>query len=168
MRRSLLDALKKEDNIEISIEYYVKSLEDITDIQKADIDETLTKWELKEYRKMTGKIAWLTNSTRPDISFTSLQLARRNKCATISDLRYCNTVLKKVGEKESRICFAKIGKREDLKIIGISDTSYKSDDKSVGGVFLFLANDKMTSASSLYWKSKHIKLFPIHPMTLKL
>ena len=31
----------------------------------------------------------------------------------------------------------KLGKKEDLKIIGISDASYKSNDKSVGGVFLF-------------------------------
>lgn len=44
-----------------------------------------------------------------------------------------------------------------MKIIGISDTSYKSNDKSIGGVFLFMADDNMRTASLLYWKSKQIE-----------
>ena len=50
------------------MEDYVKSMEDIKDIRKADREKALTKYELKEYRKMTGKIAWLANSTRPELN----------------------------------------------------------------------------------------------------
>ena len=41
-------------------------------------------------------------------------------------------------------------------IIGIGDASFKSDDKAVGGVLLFLANEEMKKAVSIYWKSKTI------------
>ena len=61
-----------------------------------------------------------------------------------------NVVLKKVREKHSRICFSRIAKKENSRIIGISDTSFKSDDKLIGGVFLFLADEAMRTASPLY------------------
>ena len=56
------------------MEDYVASLEEVKEIWKADIDEYLTKAELKVYRKITGKLSWLANSTRPDLSYTALAM----------------------------------------------------------------------------------------------
>ena len=50
----------------------------------------------------------------------------------------------------------RIGPKEDLIIVGIGDTSFKSDEKAVGGVLLFLSNSSMTRAAPIYWKSKTI------------
>ena len=55
-----------------------------------------------------------------------------------------------------KIKFFKITSRNDHIIIGIGDTSFKSEEKAVGGVLLFLANSSMMKASSIYWKSKMI------------
>ena len=52
--------------------------------------------------------------------------------------------------------FSRIGSKDDLMIVGIRDASFKSDDKAVGGVMLFLTNSSMTKASPLYWKAKTI------------
>ena len=83
-----LDIKVVDDGIEVSMEDYTNCLQDFKKIRKVgDHDEPLTKLEMKEYRKMTGKIAWLANSTRPDLSFTALQMSKNNKEATISDLR---------------------------------------------------------------------------------
>ena len=41
-------------------------------------------------------------------------------------------------------------------VIGIGDASFKSDDKAIGGVLLFLANEDMIKAVPIYWKSKMI------------
>ena len=68
-----------------------------------------------------------------------------------------NVVLKKVQEKHIRIFFSKIAKKESSRIIGISDASFKSDDKLIGGVLFFLADDAMKTASPLYSNSKQIK-----------
>ena len=54
------------------------------------------------------------------------------------------------------IKFSRIELKEDLMIVGIGDASFKSDDKVVGGVILFLTYSSMTRASPLYWKAKTI------------
>ena len=82
--------------IDIEIADYVKSLQDIKEIRKANKDEDLTEQEIKEYRKVTGKLSWLANSTRPDLSYTALAMSKKNNSAKISDLRNMTRVLKKV------------------------------------------------------------------------
>ena len=106
---------------------------------------------------MTGKIAWLANSTRPDLCFQALQMSKKNQEATISDLRDVNRILKKVREKESLIKYEHIRDADDLVIVGLGDASYKQDDKAISGIFLFLANSALTRASVIYWKSKQIE-----------
>ena len=152
-----LDICSVANKIKISMMDYVQSLEDVSTIRKANCDEELTRLELKEYRKMTGKLSWLANSTRPDLSYTALQMSKKNNSATISDLRNINKVLMKVRERESKVQFGRIGKKEDLMIVGIGDALYKSDDKAVGGVLLFLTDARMTRASPMYWKAKQIE-----------
>ena len=39
--------------------------------------------------------------------------------------------------KESQVCYGHFGNKEDLKIIGIGDASYKISEKTVGGTVLF-------------------------------
>ena len=56
---------------------YMNSLKDIKEIRKADRDEELTKLEMKEYRKMAGKISWLVDGTRPDLSYTALTMSQK-------------------------------------------------------------------------------------------
>ena len=89
-----LDIKKVENGIEVSMEDYTNSLEDIRDIRQVeDRNELLTKLKMKEYRKITGQIAWLANSTRPDLSFAAFRMSKNSKEATISDLRDINRIL---------------------------------------------------------------------------
>ena len=53
--------------IDISMGDYVRSMEDIISIQKANGDKSFTKLELNEFKKMTGKLSWLAKFTRPDL-----------------------------------------------------------------------------------------------------
>ena len=86
-----LDVKIITDGIKISMEDYSKSLKEITEIRKTDDrNEPLTKLEIKLYRKMTGKIAWLANSTRPDLCYQALKMSKKNQGAKISDLRDIN------------------------------------------------------------------------------
>ena len=105
---------------------------------------------------MTGKLSWLANSTRPDLSFTALAMSKKNNSAKIKDLKDISRVLKKVKERSSKLNFLRIGLKEGLVILGIGDASFKSDEKAVGGVLLFLSNSSMTGAVLIYWKSKTI------------
>ena len=93
--------------------------------QVDDINDVLNKEEMKLYQKMTGKIAWLANSTKPDLFYQALKMSRNNKEATISDLRDINRILIQVHSKESKIRYTHIGNKEVLVILGLGDTSCK-------------------------------------------
>ena len=58
--------------------------------------------------------------------------------------------------EENKVIYGKLGEREKLQVVGIVDASYKTDDKSVGGMIIVLANEDMTKASPLMWKVKQI------------
>merc|ERR1712240_808526 len=151
-----LDVKTKNGKIEVSMEDYAESIQEIKEIRKANRNEKLTKPELKEYRKYTGKLSWLAHGTRLDLSYSALDLAKKNNTAVISDLRNINRIVEKVKKEENKIIYRKIGDRENLQVVGIVDASYKPDDKSVGGMIIVLINEEMTKASPLMWKSKQI------------
>ena len=82
-----IDVSAVEDGLEIEMEDYVESLEEVKEIRKADRDEDLTKAELKVYRKMTGKLSWLAKSICQDLSYIALAMSKKNNSAKIKDLR---------------------------------------------------------------------------------
>merc|ERR1712121_245794 len=151
-----LDVKVGKESIEVSMEDYAGSVEPIVEIRKADRSEKLTHGELKEYRKYTGKISWLAQGTRPDLSYSALNLAKKNNNATISDLRNVNRLVDKVKNEENKVIYGKIGERETLQVVGIVDALFKNDDKSIGVLMIVLANEDLTKASPLMWKAKQI------------
>ena len=72
----------------------------------------MTKDELKVLRKYIGKLNWLAANTRPDKAIYALDLAKKQKRATLKDLRDVNRVFKKVQEKESKVVFKRIRKKK--------------------------------------------------------
>ena len=68
-----------------------------------------------------------------------------------------NRVLKRVHEKESRVMFKRLGKKEDLCVVGVCDASYHHGDNSVGGEMIMLGNKKTDVVSPIYWKSGVIR-----------
>ena len=56
-----IDVKTVEDGIEIEMQDYVNSLDEVREIRKAGNDNPLTKAEFKVFRKMTGKLSWLAN-----------------------------------------------------------------------------------------------------------
>merc|ERR1712101_44486 len=98
-----LDVKAENGRIEISMEDYADLVEEIKEIRKADRNERLTTAELKDYRKYTGKISWLSQGTRPDFSYSALNLAKKNNSAVISDLRNVNRIVEKVKNEENKL-----------------------------------------------------------------
>ena len=71
----------------------------------------LTKDELKVLRKYIGKLNWLAANTRPDKAIYALDLAKKQKRAILKDKRDVNRVFEKVQEKESKVVFKRIRKK---------------------------------------------------------
>ena len=106
---------------------------------------------------------WLAANTRPDLAIYTLELARKQKKATLKDLRNIKRIFKKVSEKESRVVFGKVTRREDLCVIGITDASYNKEGNSVAGEMILLRSKKTNVAVSIYWKSGMIRKICMSP-----
>jgi hypothetical protein len=122
----------------------------------AKADDKLTKTELQMCRKYTGKLSWLAANCHLDLAFTAFDMSKKNHSATIRDLKKINKVVERIRSKPSTVLFTKIGKKEDLLVSGLSDGSFKMDEKSVGGILVLLGNVKNDKTVPIYWKSKTI------------
>ena len=99
----------------------------------------------------------MAQGTRPDLSYSALQLAKKNNSAAIVDLRKVNKVVEKIRKEDNKVKYGRLGEKEKLQLVGIVDASYKSDEKSVGGIIIMMVNEDMTRASPIFWKSKQIE-----------
>ena len=140
---------KTNEGIEVSMEQYVRSIEEIKDIRKGNLNDPLRKAEQKMYRKYTGKIAWLALNTISDLSVTSHLMLKKNNSAVIKDMKRINHVFKKIREKENKVKFTKVGSRDELMLYGIGDASYKSDGSSV-----LVGSRRSEDVNTIYWKMK--------------
>ena len=59
-------------------------------------------------------------------------------------------VFKKVREWDGKLKYERIEEKEDLIIVRIGNASFKTCDKALGEVFLFLSNSAKTKASPIY------------------
>ena len=92
-------------------------------------------------RGIAGQTQWLSQQTRPDLCFGAHQLSKRSKSgATIKDLKYANAIVRKVKGRVSKVVYKKVGRMEDIIIVGFSDSDYKAGGKSTGGIVVMLGN----------------------------
>ena len=138
------------------MEDYAKSLQPI-EVRNGKQDELLTREEMKVLRKYVGKLNWLASNTRPDLAIYALDLAKKQKNATLKDLKNINRIVRKVNEKESKVIFGKISRIDDLCVFGISDASHNQAEHSVAGEMILLGSKTTMVASPMYWKSGVIR-----------
>ena len=107
-----IDIVKTKKEIEVSMEDYAQSIEEIKEIRKAGNNEPLTKTEYKVFRKYAGKIQWLAENVRPNLAFVGLNMSMKKNDATIGDLKKVNRIVKKVKSRESKMNLEKLEKKE--------------------------------------------------------
>ena len=92
-----------------------------------------------------------------------MELAKKQKKATLCDLKNVNRILKKVLERDNKIVFGKVAKVENLCVIGISDASYMQEDKCFTGEIILVGNENTNDAVPIYWKSGIIRKVCMSP-----
>ena len=118
---------------------------------------------MKVLRKFVGKLNFIAANTRPDPAIYALELAKRQKKAVKQHIREVYRLVKRVIEKESKVVFTKIGEKEELCVMGVSDASYHHDDKSVAGEMIMLGNRRTGRAAPMYWRSGVIRKVCVSP-----
>ena len=151
---------KADGSINISQETYKESLATIEVKNSEDNTRGLTKEEFKMYRGAIGKLTWLSEMSRPDLSFDTLDLAGYNNNATIQQLKRINKVVEKAKNEEGSVLFRRIGDFRDLKVLAISDGGLNRREdwtQSIMGKIVLLSNKEETIVAPLLWKSKTIQ-----------
>ena len=134
------------------MEDYAERILGVDEIRAGAMMDELGLLENKVYRKFVGKLSWLAENCRPDLSVVALNMAQKCKSATLGDLMMINKVLKKIWMKKNEVFFSRIGRKEDLVVTGVGDASYKLE-KSIGGNIDLLRNDKTKTDKvlPLFW-----------------
>ena len=125
-----IDMLKEEDRIVISMEEYAKSLEKL-EIIKGSSEEELSETELRIYKKYIGKLKWLVSNMRPDLAV--IKSAKKQKKATLKELRNNNRILEEVVEEQNRAVFERVADKGKKCVISVSDVSYHQKELAVAG-----------------------------------
>ena len=104
-------------------------------------------------RSKIGQLLWISSQTRPDISYSTCQLATRLKSGTVKDLLEANKVIPQLKSYCLQLRYVKLGK--DLKIIVFTDGAHGNlvDGGSQGGYFVFLVGENGKCAL-ISWQSK--------------
>ena len=68
-----------------------------------------------------------------------------------------NHVIHRVHNKSSTVKFTQVGSNKELVVYGITDASFKTDEKSIGGVIILLGNKINNCVNPIFWKSKTIQ-----------
>ena len=61
--------------------------------------------------------------------------------------------MEKIGEKESKVTFGRVARKQDMCVIGISDTSYHQENPLKAGAMIMIVNVKNIRIAPVYWKS---------------
>ena len=150
---------KTGDEIVLDQNDYVESLQEIDVDPKDDNKRALTKEEYKKFRGATGKLNWLAEMTRPDLSYDCLNLSCHTKSATIGDIKEANKAIRKAKSYPGEIHYGRIGDLNNLKVLGISDASYLKQEertKSLMGRMIFLSTQLEENVAPIVWKAKTI------------
>ena len=110
-----LDFLEKDDEMLVKQNQYCESLKEIEIKDKVNTESELIRDEYKSFRGVTGKLFWLQEQTRPDLSYNSLQMSMKNKNSTVADINKINKIVRIVRKAKSLIKFSKIDKFENSR-----------------------------------------------------
>ena len=80
-----VDIKETSEGIEVNQRTYCDSLQEIKIENGRDNDRPLTVQEYKEFRGAIGKLNWLQESTRLDLSYDTLSLSMKNRSATVGE-----------------------------------------------------------------------------------
>ena len=126
-------------------------------LKGGDNKRPLDKEEMTLLRRLTGKINWAASQTRPDLSYSVVELSTKFKKGELGDLKKANKAIVRLTSSPIKVLFPKI--TGGLKIVVYSDAAFQNlpDQTSSGrGHIVMLAGSGGRSAP-LGWTSNKVR-----------
>lgn len=151
-----LNICQDEESIIIDQADYINRLQP-TLIDRSGVEKILSSKKRDVLRSEIGQLLWVSNQTRPDISFNVSNLAVNMEKSTSKDIVALNKVIRKLKNDSHVMTFKRL--QNPIKIIVYTDAAFGNlpDGGSQGAYLIFLA-DENNSCNIISWQSKHLKL----------
>ena len=151
-----------EDCIKVDQRIYAENVKpvQIDTKRKQQTEDYLNAEEIKQYQKLLGQLLWLSNQTRPDLTYDTLEHSTYSKRPLVKNLISLNKVVKKLPDGPKCLTFNKLNIKEgELKIVFHSDASLgnmPNRTDSGRGFIIFLVNGD-GNGCVLSWSSNKIR-----------
>ena len=155
------NVMHRHDDILVSQEDYIESKIDFLNIAKGKHlgHEKVDAEDAKKVRGSIGKLRWLSDQCRPDISYSQLELSIASHSPTYDTVKLINKMVAAVKNRDYKLRFSKL-KSDKWYISVFADASLKGlPDKisSAMGYVIFLSEGyrfrERTGCNVLSWKS---------------
>ena len=147
-----------QTGIHLDQEKYVNELSEIQIPmgRKSSINSDVTEKERDDLRSLIGKLSWVAQQTRPDISFSVSQLGSNIKEAKVKHLLEANKVVRRCKAHNIHMFFPRLD-LDQMIIRCYGDASYNKhkDGGSQGGIFIELVSNEKTAP--VMWYSRRIR-----------
>lgn len=154
-----LELVQTSDCIQINQDKYIHSLEGINVSKSRAVkrSELLTVEEKIEIKSVCGQLLWVSNNTRPDMSYETSTLCNLGSHGTVSDLLRVNKVINNMKQDKVVIKYPNLGSPDKWSLSVFSDSSFANlpDGSSQGGFIVFLT-DQDGKVAPLSWQSKKL------------
>ncbi len=110
------------------------------------------------YSSLVGQIKWLSNGTRPEVSFDTIELSTKFAHATTENLVAAVKTVKRLKISCGNLVFPKLTNLHDMKMVVFADANLTNLDNSLscGGHLIFLM-DSQGKCALLAWHCRKIK-----------
>ena len=124
--------------------------------QKKELRSPLTKTAKDQLSAKIGQLLWMSNQTRPDISFDVSTLALNLDNATVNETLYCNKIISQVYHNSYQLNYIKIsGKQKIVVYTDVSCGNLKNSGSQ--GAYLIFRMGENNFCNLLSWQSKQLK-----------
>ena len=111
--------------------------------------DDINEEEMSKLKSLVGQLGWLSNNTRPDISYDVLEISCSFKRPIVDDLLKVNKCVKKLKANNLNLIFSNLGDLTKIKLCTFSDASHANlpdGYSSAGGYIVFLVGENGTCA----------------------
>jgi len=121
-------------------------------------DRDLNSVEYSLFRSLVGKLNWLSNGTRPEMSFKTIDLSTKFAHATTAHLRDAVKTVKKLQVSEGHLVYPRLNGFQDVGLTVFADASLANlqNSGSCGGHLIFMS-DSYGKCALVAWHSGRIK-----------
>ena len=150
-----LNIQQHSDSIQVDQTNYIDSLESLL-VNEIRQERMLSTNEKDILRSKIGQLLWVSNQTRPDISFDTFNLAVNINNATTKDIITLNKAVSKLKRELYILKFSQLD--NPIKIVVYTDAAFGNlpDGGSQDAYLVFLV-DKKNNCNIISWQSKRLK-----------